>query len=298
MNAIEVQRRAVRPHLLLRRGRGRAAHRERGRRRPRWSSRARAGSASRPRAAAAVHARACATPCCVRRASCAASSTCASTRSTRRACSVEDHGRARRARHQHRSRAPGGAPRVERRRCPTRAHASEARARPTCDLALGRDRRACAKCVAPAQARSASNGSSDMTPTRKPQLRRLVRARQAAARAAARSTEVVYSRPHCERPAHGRSTTSSGCKTTRRRSGRRSSSRARTRPSGPTARASGARRRVVCPIVDRRQRRLDVRGQHQPVLGRALRPASSGVDGPLGQAMRQLAHRLASRTSA
>ena len=48
--------------------------------------------------------------------------------------------------------------------------------------------------------------------------------------------------------------------------------RAPTRRSGPTARASGARRSGCCPSIEQRERRLDVRGPHEPVLGRALRP--------------------------
>ncbi len=45
------------------------------------------------------------------------------------------------------------------------------------------------------------------------------------------------------------------------------------------------------PVHRQREHRLDVRGQQQSLLGRALRPPDPRR-GPVGQAMRQLAHRL------
>ncbi len=51
------------------------------------------------------------------------------------------------------------------------------------------------------------------------------------------------------------------------------------------------------PVHRQREHRLDVRGRHQPLVGRPLRQAARRR-GSVGQAVRQLAHRARSRTSA
>ena len=161
-----------------------------------------------------------------------------------------------------------------RRRCRSRAHAPGARGR-GCAAALERidalpDVTAPTRLVRieeelwmPTRSRATAPGSAASATTRETlsaRRGRLHRARRAAARGRAR---------------HG----ASSRKTLGRGVEASSSATARTRArSGRTARASGARRSGCCPNVDNEQRRLDVRGPHQPVLGRALRPRSSALE--------------------
>ena len=77
--------------------------------------------------------------------------------------------------------------------------------------------------------------------------------------------------PEVRRAARGRRTTSRRSSAQRRRVDASCSTIATSAPPGPTARACGARRSGSQPQVARRERRVDERGRHQPVLGRALR---------------------------
>ena len=63
------------------------------------------------------------------------------------------------------------------------------------------------------------------------------------------------------------------------------------RTTGPTARAYGARRSGSSPHVARREHRLDDRGRHEPVLGRALRQ-ELGLDELWVKLCGDLAHRV------